>query len=97
MAREKMKGMGPLDYTMRPGKEAKIKGVRDAMGEAQHSAANQFVKREQEELKPMGAKEARMEARYMEFDACMVSDGEHAQDFARSLTAGLDKKAFPVR
>lgn len=88
---------GLNDYTMRPGKEARIKMNRDKMGEAQHSAADAFVKREQAAVKPMAGKDPKLQAKFMEFNAEMVSDGKHAQSFARSLTSGLDKKAFPVR
>ena len=45
----------------------------------------------------MGGKAPNLEDKYMYFDQCMVSDGAHAQEFGRSLTAGLDKKAFPVK
>jgi len=45
----------------------------------------------------MGAKAPNLEERYMNFDSCMISDGEHAQSFGRELTAGLDKKAYPVK
>ncbi len=90
-------GMGPNDYTMRPGKEARIKMNRDKMGHAQHAAADSFVKREQNAVKPFAGKDPKLAPKYENFNAEMVSTGEHAQDFARSLTAGLDKKAFPVR
>jgi hypothetical protein len=33
----------------------------------------------------------------MKFDACMVSNGAHAQEFAKELTRGIDHEAFPVR
>lgn len=88
---------GPLDYTMRNGKDARIKANRDRMSEAQHSAADSFVKREQDALKSLGGRPAKLEAKFMEFNAEMVSDGDHAQGFARDLTVGLDKKAFPVK
>ncbi len=45
----------------------------------------------------MGAKAPNLEGRYMNFDSCMISDGEHAQELARDATKGLDKEAFPVR
>lgn len=84
------------DYTMRNGKDAELLNKRHGMEEGQHNASNAFVKMEQNKVKAKAGKEPRMEGRYMEFDACMVNNGYHAQEFAKQLTAGLDKEAFPV-
>jgi len=65
--------------------------------EAEHSSNNAFVKRQGAILASMGMKDANLQEKYMKFDACMINDGEHAQEFARDLTAGLDKKAYPVK
>lgn len=85
------------DYTLRGGKDAEIANKRQSMGEAQHSGANSFVKEEQAKTKSMAGKSPMMEDRYMKFDACMVSNGAHAQALAKKLTSDLDKVAFPVR
>lgn len=65
--------------------------------EAEHSSNNAFVKHHQAMDMSMGMKAANLEEKYMKFDACMISDGEHAQAFARDLTKGIDEKAFPVK
>lgn len=68
------------------------------MYQNEHSSNNAFVKRNENALESLGMKkEVHLDAKYMKFDQCMISDGEHAQSFARELTAGLDKKAFPVK
>lgn len=85
------------DYTMRNGKEAGMLNKRHGMEEGQHDASNSFVKAEQNKLKSKAGKEPRMDGKYMELNACMVNNGAHAQEFAKQLTAGLDKEAFPVK
>lgn len=85
------------DYTLRGGKDAAIANRRQSMGEAQANGKDAFVKAEQAKLKPMGGKAPMMEDRYMKFDACMMNNGAHAQEFAKKLTTDLDKVAFPVR
>lgn len=81
-----------------PGKEAANLNRRQNMQEAQHNANNAFVKHHEAVLESMGMKKAvHLDEKYMKFDACMISDGEHAQEFARSLTKGIDEKAFPVK
>ena len=65
--------------------------------EAEHSAKNAFVKAQEMKLAKMGAKAPNLTGEYMNFDSCMVSDGMHAQEFAREATKGLDKDAFPVK
>ena len=45
----------------------------------------------------MGGKAPNLEGRLMNFNAEMMNTGEHAQSFGRELTAGLDKKAYPVK
>jgi hypothetical protein len=85
------------DYTLRNGKDASIMNRRQSMAQSQHSAANAFVKGEQEKMKKMGGKAPSMEGRYMEFDACMVSNGAHAQALAKKITSDIDHLAYPVR
>ena len=85
------------DYTLRGGKDAAIADKRQRMGEEQHSRKNSMVKQDQNEMKSMEGRAPEMADRYMKFDACMTNNGAHAQEFARTLTKGLDKKAFPVR
>lgn len=67
------------------------------MYESEHNSNNAFVKKHQAMAATMGMKEGRLDERYMYFDSCMISDGEHAQELARHLTSDLDKKAFPVK
>jgi hypothetical protein len=70
---------------------------RQGMAENQHSASNAFVKAEQEKMKKMGGQAPMMQGRYMEFDACMMNNGAHAQAFAKKLTSDIDHLAYPVR
>lgn len=84
-------------YDKNPGKDAKMANVRGARLESMHSANNSFVKAEQAKIKAKAGKEPMMKAEYSNFDSCMMNNGEHAQEFARKLTAGLDKEAFPVK
>ncbi|HXK00705.1 MAG TPA: hypothetical protein VNF93_02325 [Buchnera sp. (in: enterobacteria)] len=79
------------------GKEATIANKRQKMFQERHNSDNEFVKKQQAMTASMGGKAPNLESRYTTFDACMVNDGEHAQEFARSLTSNLDKKAYPVK
>ena len=65
--------------------------------EAMHKADNAFVKKNQQALMSKGMKAPKLEEKYMNFDACMTNNGEYAQEFARDVTVGLDKEAFPVK
>ena len=85
------------DYTLRGGKDAAIANKRQSMAEAQHSNKDAFVKASQAKTAPLGGKAPILEDRYMKFDACMINNGAHAQEFGIRLTEGLDKRAFPVR
>lgn len=58
---------------------------------------NRFVKREQETLKSMMGERPGAPEEMRKFNAYMVNNGERAQEYARTLTEGLDKKAFPVK
>ena len=81
-----------------PGKEAAHLSRMSKMNEAQHNANNAFVKKHEAVAAAMGMKKVvHLDEKYMRFDQCMISDGEHAQEFARHLTKGLDEKAFPVK
>lgn len=84
-------------YDNNPSKDVARANVRYNRLEAEHSSANSFVKAEQSKIKAKGGKSPKMPAECSNFDACMTSDGMHAQEFARSLTKGLDKDAFPVK
>lgn len=48
-------------------------------------------------IAPMAGKAPNLEGKYMNLDSCMMNNGDHAQKFGRELTAGLDKKAYPVK
>lgn len=62
-----------------------------------HDANNAFVKKHQTELLSKGIKKPMLEEKCMQFNACMTNTGEAACNFARDVTAGLDKEAFPVK
>ena len=79
-----------------PGKEASISNVRHKRLEAEHSAKNQFVKKVQAQQDKYAGRNPKLEARSMEFNAYMCNNGEHAQEFGKKLTAGMDKVAFPL-
>lgn len=83
-------------YDGAPGKEAGIANVRQRRFEAEHSARNQFVKKVQSEQARHAGRPPKMKGEAMEFNAYMCNNGEHAQEFGKKLTAGLDKVAFPV-
>lgn len=70
---------------------------RQKMFEAHHKSNNAFVREHEAMTATMGGKSPNLEGKYMNFNAEMVNNGAHAQEFGRSLTAGLDKKAFPVK
>lgn len=57
---------------------------------------NAFVKREQAQMKSMMGDKPKMPAAMKKFNANMSNDGKSAEAACRSLTKGLDKKAFPV-
>ena len=84
-------------YDNAPGKDASMANTRQKRFEAEHSDKNAFVKKQQAEMARMAGKHPEMRADLMEFDAEMSNDGMHAQEFARELTKGLDKVAFPVK
>ncbi len=84
-------------YDNAPGKEAAISNSRQKRLEAEHSAKDAFVKKHQAETNKMAGKAPELTGRLMEFNANMMNTGEHAEEFGRKLTAGLDKKAFPVK
>jgi hypothetical protein len=70
---------------------------RQNMFESRHESDNAFVRKHQAMSATMGGKEPNLEGKYMNFNAEMMNNGMHAQEFGRELTAGLDKKAFPVK
>jgi hypothetical protein len=70
---------------------------RQKMMEAAHSSNNAFVRTHEAMTAVMGGKAPNLKEEAMHFNAYMCNNGEHAQDFARDLTAGLDKKAYPVK
>lgn len=74
-----------------------VANQRQKMYESEHSSNNAFVRKQQSMLATMGGKAPNLEARYMNFDACMINEGEHAQELGRKLTSSMDKKAYPVK
>jgi len=83
-------------YDGNPGKEASIANVRHKRLEAEHAAKNAFVKKVQAEQARHAGRSPKLEAKSMEFNAYMCNNGEHAQEFGKKLTAGMDKVAFPL-
>ena len=83
-------------YDGAPGKDAAIANTRQSRFEAEHSAKNAFVKREQASQAKYAGKKPMMKGDLMEFNATMQNTGAWAQGFGKKLTAGLDPVAFPV-
>jgi hypothetical protein len=83
-------------YDNMPSKEAPISNARQSRLEAEHSAKNAFVKKQQAELARMGGKAPDLKAESMNFNAYMCNNGAHAQRLAKDVTKGLDNVAFPV-
>jgi len=84
-------------YDGNPGKEASIANVRQSRMEAMHSATNQFVKKVQSAQAKHAGQAPNLKAESMEFNAYMCNNGEHAQELAKDITAGLDPVAYPVK
>lgn len=84
-------------YDGNPGKDARMANVRQKRMEAEHSNKDAFVKRQQMEVASKAGRNPDLKGASLEFNAYMCNNGEHAQEFARSLTKGLDKEAFPVK
>lgn len=57
---------------------------------------NAFVKREQEVMKTMMGDRPKVPAEMKRFNAFMSNNEETSESFCEKLTAGIDKKAFPV-
>ena len=84
-------------YDNAPGKDAAMANVRQKRFEAEHNASNQFVKSQEAKVKGMEGRAPDLKPEAMHFNAYMCNNGEHAQEFGRELTKGLDKAAFPVK
>lgn len=83
-------------YDGAPGKDAAILNKRQERYESEHSSKNEFVKRQQAEVRQYAGKKPMMKNALMEFNAQMQNTGEWAQGVGKRITAGLDKVAFPV-
>lgn len=83
-------------YDGAPGKDAAIHNVRQSRFEAEHSAKNAFVKREQAAVQKYAGKKPVLKNDMMEFNANMQNNGAWAQGLGKKLTAGIDHVAFPV-
>ena len=70
---------------------------RQSRFEAEHNSNDQFAKSHNEQTARKGGKSPALKEEAMEFNAYMCNNGEHAQELARTITAGLDKSAFPVK
>lgn len=84
-------------YDGAPGKEAAMANVRQRRYEAEHAAKNAFVKKVQAEQARHGGVPPDLKGEAMHFNAYMCNNGEHAQELAREVTAGMDKVAFPLK
>lgn len=62
----------------------------------EYSDNNRFADKRQVVLKALGGKDPRLEAKYTYYDANMTVNGDSAKSFGRTLTKGMDKKAFPI-
>lgn len=58
---------------------------------------NEFVKREQAVMKSMMGDRPGVKEEFKKFNANMMNTGERAEEACRKVTAGLDKRAFPVK
>jgi len=65
--------------------------------EAEHSSNDAFTKKMQAEQAKHAGKNPVLKPESMRLDAYMCNNGKNAQEFARKLTSGLDKAAFPVK
>ena len=83
-------------YDGSPGKDAAMCNTRQKRYEAEHSAKNAFVKREQAAQDKYAGRKPEMKSDLMEFNAQMQNTGAWAQGFGKRLTAGIDSVAFPV-
>ncbi len=84
-------------YDGSPGKEASIAKSMHSRMEAEHSAKDAFVKKVQAEQAKHAGRSPDLKAESMHLNAYMCNNGEHAQELAREVTAGLDKVAFPLK
>jgi len=84
-------------YDGNPSKDVAIANTRQKRLEAEHSANNAFVKKQQAQTAKMGGHAPNLKKEAMHFDAYQCNNGPHAQELARDITKGLDKKAFPVK
>lgn len=84
-------------YDGNKGKENMMANKRQSRMEAEHAAKNQFVKKVQAEQAKHQGKPPMLKAEAMEFNAYQCNNGEHAQEVARDITAGMDKVAFPLK
>lgn len=84
-------------YDGAPGKEAANANNRQRRFEAEHNSKDAFVKKVQNDQARMAGKKPDLKDKAMHFNAYMCNNGEHAQEFGRELTKGLDKTAFPLK
>jgi hypothetical protein len=71
--------------------------VRQGRFEAEHSANNSFVKRQQDEMARYAGRKPEMKEEMLDFCSHMSNNGMHAQELARDLTKDIDHVAFPVK
>lgn len=83
-------------YDGAPGKEAAIANTRQRRYQSQHTAKDNFVKKQQSQLAKYSGKPPVLKPEMMMFDANMQNNGKWAQDYGKKLTSSMDHVAFPV-
>jgi hypothetical protein len=96
MKREMTPGMGYGVRNLDEG-DAGMENASHARLQAEHASKDEFVKRQQAETARFGGREPKLKEASMRLDAYMCNDGDHAKEFGRKLTEGLDKTVYPVR
>ena len=86
-----------MRYDGLKGKENVNAQNRQRRLEAEHNSIDAFVKKVQSQQAKYAGKAPVLKPEAEKFNAYMCNNGEHAQEFARSLTKGLDKVAYPVK
>lgn len=79
------------------GKENANANSRQRRLESEHASKDNFVKSVENSQSKHAGKAPNLKKEDMKFNAQMMNTGEHAQEFARSLTKGLDKVAYPLK
>ena len=79
------------------GKDARMANKRESRMESNLTQIMSLLNVIRWKCEGKAGKDPRMNAEMMDFCSYMSNNGEHAQEFGRELTKGLDKEAFPVK